>query len=151
MGFMDEKKPVKQSVALAVRYKGEPDKVLLVRRPDDDDEFAGMWGLPAASCAPGESLEMAAQRIGSQKLGASLTLGNVIGSGSQERPAYVIEMTLYEALIESSELQLPASSGDEGMTIYTSWRWGEPSDVSASARGGSLCSQLLLDGFGLSW
>ena len=151
LSWHNEKRPVKQSVALVIWSRDDPSKVLLVQRPEDDDEFAGMWGLPAASCRSDETAEKAALRIGMQKLGTHLTLGAVIGSGSQNRPSYTIEMTLYKASIEASELQLPSQSGDEGVTIYTSWRWGAPSDSSSSARNGSLCSQLLLDSLGLSW
>jgi 8-oxo-dGTP diphosphatase len=136
----------KHSVALAIRNRDEPSKVLLVRRPDTDEEFPGMWGLPAASCRLGETAEDAAQRTANQKLGAKLRLGRKLASGKQERADYTIEMSLYEAWLGSNEPELPSNKGHStGTTLYTDWRWGHSSELEDSARRGSLCSRLLLD------
>ena len=75
----------KISVSLAIHRVGDNSRVLVVRRPDDDDEFPGMWGLPAASCRDGETLEEAAHRVGVDKLGVRLTLTRELASGVQER------------------------------------------------------------------
>ena len=141
----------KRSVALAIRPKGEPFKVLLVRRPDDDDEFPGAWGLPAATCTGRESLEDAAHRIGRQKLGAEVRLYKVIGVGVQDREDYVIEMHLFEARLQGDAPILVIDSKGSGLTQYTSWRWGEPSELIESAGLGSLCSRLLLDAAHVTW
>jgi 8-oxo-dGTP diphosphatase len=142
---------LKHSVALAIRDRNHSSRVLLVRRPESDDEFPGMWGLPAASCQLGETLDVAARRIGLQKLGAEIELGRALGCGTQERAAYTIQMTLYEAWLEDSEPHLPAPSEEGGVTIYTGWRWGEPSEIRESAKHGSLCSQLMLENLGIFW
>ena len=49
-----------------------PEGLLLVRRPDDDDDLPGVWGLPAASLAEGESEEDAVRRAGREKLGVEV-------------------------------------------------------------------------------
>lgn len=127
----------------------DDDDVLLVQRPDDDDEFPGMWGLPAASCRDGEDLMAAARRIGDQKLGARLKIGRTLGSGSQNRESYIIRMTLLEAVLEDSAGGLqpspPKVCRGACVTLYTAFRWGRASDLTASAAAGSLCSQLLLN------
>ena len=149
------RKPTKHSVALAVR-RGSPDTdVLLVLRPEHDDEFPGMWGLPAASCRDGESEMEAARRIGTQKLGAPVEIRNTLGTGSQVRQSYVIEMTLLEAVL-TGPLSGPSPTVggvDQGRreTLYAAFRWGPASDLTVSAAGGSLCSRLLLTASGLTW
>ncbi|MDA0770767.1 MAG: NUDIX hydrolase [Chloroflexi bacterium] len=149
-------KPVKHSVALVVRRGSDVDSdLLLVRRPDDDDEFPGMWGLPAASCRDGEDEMEAAQRIATLKLGTRIEICATLGKGSQERPSYVIEMTLLEGFLTAgSPVRLPSGgtgSQSDGVTVYTAYRWGQATDLSNSAAGGSLCSQLLLISRGLRW
>ena len=143
---MGASKPVKRSVALAVVSGDDPSKILLVQRPEDDQEFPGMWGLPAASLGPGETPERAANRIGSQKLATEVRLGPKVACGRQQRSRYTLEISLYQARIDRSPTTLPAGhSGGPRVTLYTGWRWGAPRDLTGSALRGSLCSQLLLD------
>ena len=148
-GEVVDAKRVKESVALAVSGGNAGSKVILVRRPADDAEFPGMWGLPAASCRNDESPEQAAQRVGMHKLGVSLTLGKVLAQGEQQRPSYLLKMTLFQARLVDQKPRLPSNdsethTGAGGSTLYTGWRWGEPSELQDSAQKGSLCSQLLL-------
>ncbi len=141
----------KRSVALAIRPQHDGSRVLLVRRPDDDDEFPGAWGLPAATCIGPETLEEAVLRIGQRKLGVEVRLGKVIGFGAQDRDDYVIEMHLFEAWLHGGAPALAIAPKGSGLTHYTSWRWGEPSDLVESAGVGSLCSRLLLDSAAVIW
>ena len=92
--------PVKRSVALAVTQGRDLSRVLLVQRPEDDEEFPGIWGLPAGTCGPGESLRAAARKIGNLKLGGGLKLGQRLGFGKQDRNGYALEMTLYSATLD---------------------------------------------------
>lgn len=150
LGEVLDAKTLKESVALAVFDSNGGNQVILVRRPLDDAEFPGMWGLPAASCRGGEKPEQAAQRVGVHKLGVSLVLEDVLAQGEQPRPGYLLKMTLFQARLVGKEPELPSGdletgeSGAGGLTLYTEWRWGEPGDLQDSAQKGSLCSQLLL-------
>ena len=150
LGEVVDAKRVKESVALAVSGGNGGSKVILVQRPVDDAEFPGMWGLPAASCRIDESPEQAAHRVGMHKLGVSLTLGIVLAKGEQQRPSYLLKMTLFQARLVDQEPQLPTNDSEDGhpdagsSTLYTGWRWGEPGELQDSAQKGSLCSQLLL-------
>jgi len=156
-------KPTKKSVALAIFKEDEPSRVLLVCRPTDDVEFPGMWGLPAASLHGSETYQKSALRIGAQKLGTQVRVGKSIGSGSQDRRDYTLEMYLYGASLDGALPVLPcATEKSPGITprippritprvtMYVSWRWGILGELEESARRGSLCSQLLLEASGLS-
>ena len=86
--------PVKHSVAVMI-FNG--DKVLSVRRPDDDDELPGVWGLPAGILRPSETINDLIGRIGRDKLGVDLTLVCKVASGRQMRRLYLLQMELWEA------------------------------------------------------
>ena len=147
---MVEEKPVKQSVSLAVFSRETPEgsygRVILVRRPEHDGDFPGMWGLPAASCLPGETPEEAAQRVGVQKLGTGIEALEPLASGEQQRPGYTLKMTLYGARLAGPEPSLAGQgNAPSDLTFYTEWRWGWSEDLKDSARLGSLCCRLLLE------
>ena len=60
------------------------DQILAVRRPEDDDELPGIWGLPAATLR-GETVEDVIARIGRDKLGVKLTPVRLLAFGAQDR------------------------------------------------------------------
>ena len=111
-----------------------------MRRPDDDESLPGVWGLPAASLADGESLEDAARRAGRDKLGVEVALLGPVGEE--------LAMTDFRAEIVSGE---PAVPQDGAGTQYSELRWGELADLVPAARQGSLCSRALLRARGLGW
>ncbi|GAB5603273.1 NUDIX domain-containing protein [Thermus sp. FJN-A] len=131
-------RPHKRSVALAAWAKGG---LVLVRRPQEDPEFGGAWGLPAVSLAEGEALEAAALRVAREKLGAEVALRFPVAFGREERAAYTLELWVYEAHLLSPVL-LPEPK--PGKTFYTAFRFGSPEDLREAARRGSLCSRLYL-------
>jgi len=142
---MTSPRQVKKSIALAVTASGQNGRVILVRRPEDDEEFPGMWGLPAASCQTGETWSLPDARIGTQKLGAAAEVGTILATGTQRRAGYTLETTLFEARLSGGRPTLPL--GDEAGSehaLYTDWRWGEAEELRASADNGSLCSRLIL-------
>jgi 8-oxo-dGTP pyrophosphatase MutT (NUDIX family) len=117
-----------------------PDGVLLVRRPDDDESLPGVWGLPAATCADGESEEDAVRRAGREKLGVEVEPLRPIGSDAF--------MTGWEARISRGEPSVPQPGPN---TQYAALRWGDPSELAPAAAQGSLCSRVLLRARGLGW
>ena len=137
---------VKQSVALVIWRKGQPTRLLVVRRPEAvDEELPGVWGLPAGSQRSGESLEETAFRVGSSKLGLKVNLGMKLAQGRQQRPGYELAMTLWEAEAKGQRPSLsPVDLQEPGMTYYVVWQWAEPGFVREGAQRGSLCCQLLL-------
>ncbi len=116
------------------------DGLLLVRRPDDDESLPGVWGLPAASLAEGESEEDAVRRAGREKLGVEVVPLRPIGTDGA--------MTDWEARIAAGRPSVPQPGSN---TQYTELRWGEPLELVPAAREGSLCSRVLLRARGLDW
>jgi hypothetical protein len=131
----------KRSVALAIR--DADGAVLLVRRPPDDEELPGVWGLPAASLARGESWEDAAHRAARGKLGVEIDLRAELRRGEQERPGYRLEMRLLDAAVRTGKPAVPGLAA--GVTHYDACRWGRPEHLRPAAERGSLCARLMLD------
>jgi len=117
-----------------------PEGLLLVRRPDDDADLAGVWGLPAASLGEGESEEDAVRRAGREKLGVDVVPVRPIGTGGA--------MTDWEARIVSGRPSVPQPGPH---TQYVELRWGDVPELAPAAREGSLCSRVLLRARGLDW
>jgi ADP-ribose pyrophosphatase YjhB (NUDIX family) len=136
---------VKQSIALVI-WSGE--KVLLVRRPEDDESLPGLWGLPAVSLTPGEPAEAGVRRAGRAKLGVGVRPLRALGSIGAERPAGPLRMTDWEAELVDGEPAVPQPGPG---TQYTDWRWGEAAELMPAAQAGSLCCQVLLRELGLDW
>jgi ADP-ribose pyrophosphatase YjhB (NUDIX family) len=122
--------PAKHSVAVLIR-KGT--QILALRRPDDDDELPGIWGLPAGTLRASETVEDLIRRIGRDKLGAELRgIQRIIG-GHQHRMRYRLEMELWEA-----EMANTPSRGQ--------WKWAELSLLEEGRSKGSFCCELALRG-----
>lgn len=138
----------KESIALVIQLPGsaEADEaypVLIVQRPDDDEDLPGAWGLPAGSLRPGESPEDAAARAGLEKLGVHLRIGGTLREGRTSRGGYTLHMRLLAAAIEEGAPHVPQGVPD--VTQYQAWRWGSAEDVVPAAERGSLCSRLYLE------
>ena len=117
-----------------------PEGLLLVRRPDDDEDLPGAWGLPAATLADGESEEDAVRRAGRDKLGVEVRPLRAVGVEGF--------MTGWEAELVFGEPAVPQPGPH---TQYAELRWGDPSELVHAARRGSLCSRVLLRTRGLDW
>lgn len=142
---MSSSAPVKRSVAFVVRG-GEgnaSERILLVRRPPDDPELPDVWGLPAASLAPGESWEDAVRRAGREKLGVELRPFRMLHEGWASRPEYRLHMRLFEAAVTAGRPDVPQRV--PGVTQYVEWTWAPPDRLRDAAERGSLCSRLCLE------
>lgn len=138
-------RPTRQAVAVVIRDAGAG-RLLAVRRPPDDDELPGAWGLPAATLRPGEGWREAVRRTGKEKLGVELRAGELLRSGEQERDDYRLRMRLYAAEVAAGRPSVPQDA--EGVTQYTEWGWASPGRLEPAARRGSLCSRLCLEWHG---
>lgn len=133
---------VKKSVSLAIHDDQRPGQVLLVQRPDDDDDLPLAWGLPAASLLPGESWADAGRRAGSDKLGVALEITGELQAGTLQRASYMLDMRLLGARIVDGLAH--ARDDVPGVTHYRALRWGTATELQPAADRGSLCSQLYL-------
>jgi 8-oxo-dGTP diphosphatase len=132
---------LKRSISLVIEGL---EGLLLVRRPEDDEDLPGLWGLPAASLEEGESEEDAVRRAGRAKLGIEVRpvriLGEAAGQGARMRD--------WEAEIVSGR---PAVPQHETGTQYDELRWGDAAELVPAARAGSLCCRALLESRELVW
>ena len=139
---------VQRAVALVVHCPDDAALLLAVRRPEDDAELPGLWGLPAATLRDDETVDDAARRIGQTKLGVDVEPGEVAARGTQQRPDYLLDMALLTATLRDSDThpRLQAPSGLS--TAYVDWRWAHPNILVEAAERGSLCCRLLLSRHG---
>jgi 8-oxo-dGTP diphosphatase len=121
-------RPTKHSVALLIR-KG--DEILAIRRPDDDDELPGVWGLPAGTIRGGETVQDLINRIGREKLGVNLKPLRVLSQGAQDRTKYRLEMELWEVSME-------------GNPVNPEWKWATVDLLRPGMAAGSLCCELAI-------
>ncbi|MEX2283947.1 MAG: NUDIX domain-containing protein [Gemmatimonadota bacterium] len=130
-------KRIKQSVAVAIFDPDDRNRLLVVQRPDNDQDLPNVWGLPASSLLSGESFEDAVLRTGGEKLGVSLATVRELARGSQERADYTLEMRLFESMIVGGDPVVPQPV--DGVTQYQDWAWDTPDRLRAGAAAGSLC------------
>jgi ADP-ribose pyrophosphatase YjhB (NUDIX family) len=121
-------KPRKHSIAVVI---SKDDSILTIRRPDDDDELPGIWGLPAGTCRGDETVQEVIRRIGREKLGVELTSERRLASGNQERSSYLLYMELWEASMT-------------GTPNHPNWRWAAADFLRPGAAAGSFCCELAL-------
>jgi ADP-ribose pyrophosphatase YjhB (NUDIX family) len=120
--------PIKRSVAVVIRRGSE---ILTTRRPDNDDELPGIWGLPAGTFRDDETLAELVQRIGKSKLGVILEPIRKLAEGEQQRSAYRLRMELWEVAME-------------GVPNHPQWRWAGLEVLEPGCAQGSLCCELAL-------
>ncbi len=144
-------KPVKRVVAAVVRGDelGGERRILAVRRPADDPELPGLWGLPAVSVGGEEDEPEAVRRLGREKLGVRFEALSDLREGTLERSSYLLHMKLYEAWIVEGEPVVPQQRA--GVTQYVEWKWADASILLPAARRGSLCCRLYLRELGEGW
>ena len=121
--------PVKQAIAVVIR---NGDRIVAIRRPDDDDELPGIWGLPAGSFRKNETLEDLIRRIGRVRLGVSLTAKRKLAEGAQDRKRYRLKMELWEAEMEGAPGEIQ-------------WKWTTFETLRHGSEQGSLCCSLALE------
>lgn len=138
-------RPSRPAMALVIEDPGTAGgapRWLLVRRPEDDPDLPGVWGLPAGSHAEGEMDEALVRRIGREKLGVETEGLGCLSEGHVDRPGYRLEMRLHAARIVAGEPCVPQAV--PGVTQYSEWDWKPPAELRRGADRGSLCCRLAL-------
>lgn len=145
-------KPVEYAAFAVIRNPVDRSHVLVVKRPEEDEEIGGMWGLPATPVKKDEGIVEAVERIGDDKLGVELDVDEFIGRGSIDRGEYLLYGELYEATISRGTPEVPQPAEGKPGTQYVDWRWVDEEDVadviSEVAQHGSLCTNIYLDHIG---
>ncbi|WP_420635126.1 DNA mismatch repair protein MutT [Candidatus Palauibacter sp.] len=144
--------PTRRAIALIIEQPGRPGapeatdrgpRWLTVRRPDDDPDLPGVWGLPAGSRAAGETDDALVRRIGREKLGVETADLGPLSDGCVDRDGYRLSMRLHAARLVSGEPRVPQPVG--GVTQYSDWSWRTAKALRYGAERGSLCCRLALD------
>jgi len=142
-------KQIKYVVAVALKMTQDSDEFLVVKRPDDDPDLGGHWGLPAASMKEGELPEQAAQRVCKEKLDCEAVAVRFMGLMHQKRNSYDIFLMDVEMILSDGQTA-DVHNGHTENTAYVDQKWTtDPMDLMASAKGGSCCSSIFLTDRGL--
>lgn len=140
MRWREDGKPVKYAISYIIPDQDD-ERLLIVKRPEDDEDLPGHWGLPAGSVKEHERYGEAVERSGKEKLGVTLEVTGFVGRGNIERDDYLLHMELFETgLMAGTPHVLQAGDG----TQYVDWRWGTATDLKEAAHNGSLCCNLYL-------
>ena len=83
-------KQIKYVVAVVLTDKNRLDEFLVVKRPDDDPDLRGAWGLPAVTMVKDELPEQAALRVCKEKLNCEAKPMRFLGLMLQKRNSYDI-------------------------------------------------------------
>ena len=148
--LLNETMLVHRAISLAISAPGDSSLYLAVKRPLDDPDFPGEWGIPACTLLVDETIEHAIERIGKSKLGVSLDPGPVLGDELQRHPSRALHMELHVATLHDPTVMIHLSrstsrcNGKSASTLYTEWQWAPPTIFARGASLGSLCCQLLL-------
>lgn len=142
-------KPNYEAISLVIT--DENNNFLAVKRADDpSDVLSNVWGFPAVTLRPSESHQEGALRIGIQKLGISIEMGEKIGDSTYDRKTHVLHLTDYQAKITNGIPVAPQT--DMSVSQYTECKFSnDPTILFEAARKGSQCTQLYLASIGVDW
>lgn len=141
MRWREDGKPMKYAASYVIPHD-DGERFLIVKRPEDDEDLPGLWGLPAGSVKDRETYQEAVARSGREKLGVNLDVTGFIGRGNIERDRYILHMELFETGVMVGTPHVPQTG--EG-TQYAEWRWGHDHELKEAAHRGSLCCNIYLD------
>lgn len=131
-------------IAAVLKKSPRTKEFLAVKRPSDDPDLRGHWGLPAITMKPGELPEHAAQRICREKLHCEATPVRFLGIMFQKRNSYDIFLMDVEMEL-AGDTRPDVHQSNTQTTAYTEQKWtNEPMDLMESARNGSCCSSIFL-------
>jgi len=140
-------KPIKYAVFYAIINEKDKDKIIAIKRPEDDEDLPNIWGLPAGSVRGGESFEQACLRQAKNKLGIDIKILKFIGRGNIDRGDYILHGEEYLVKFISGDINL--NQKDVEGTKYVDWKWALPEDFREASSKGSLCSSIYLDSLGI--
>lgn len=134
---------MKYAVFYVIKNPEDENKFVAIKRPKDDEDLPGVWGLPAGSIKEDESFEEACIRLAKNKLGVDVKILKFIGRGNIDRGEYILHGEEFLVEIVSGEIDVDLE-GVKG-TKYIDWKWALPEDLREASSKGSLCSSIYLD------
>jgi len=136
-------KPVKYAVFYVIKNLEDENKFVAVKRPEDDEDLPGVWGLPAGSVKEDESFEEACIRLAKKKLGVDIKILKFIGRGNIDRKEYILHGE--EFLVEIVAGNINVNQEEITGTKYADWKWALSEDLKEASSKGSLCSSIYLN------
>jgi hypothetical protein len=137
-------KTTEYATAIILRDASRPGYFLAVKRPLDNKDLGGEWGLPAAQGLAGELPGATAERICSEKLVCHGTATQLIGTMFQKRNSYDILLSDIEVLLLPGQAPDVTKSIAKG-TTYIEQKWtDDPQLLMPAARKGSCCTSIFL-------
>lgn len=136
-------------VAVVLKNNENPDEFLITKRPGDDTDLRGAWGLPATTLKPGELPEAAALRVCREKLNCEAKADRFLGIMFQKRNSYDIFLMDIEMTLAGTKKPDVSKANSSG-TIYTEQKWTtDPLTLMPSAKNGGCCVSIFLTDRGL--
>lgn len=146
---MTATKPTQYAISIVLRSGHRPGQFLIVKRPNDDQDLPGSWGLPTTTLQPQEAPEACARRVCREKLGCTGEPLRFMGAMHQSRPGYNLVLMEIEMILIGTRLP-QVSQATSKTTLYTKQKWvDQPEALWPSARNGSCCSAIFLTDQGL--
>lgn len=122
---------------------------MIVRRPSDDSDLRGEWGLPAITLQPGELPEDGARRVCREKLRCQGKPIRFLGTMFQHRNSYDLFLMDIEVELEPG-MEPEAVNSNTTTTKYVAQRWtNDPLSLMPAAKNGSCCASIFLTDRGL--
>jgi 8-oxo-dGTP pyrophosphatase MutT (NUDIX family) len=154
--YMDGKSPANtglQQLRYAVSfimYRNDKE-FLVVKRPPEDEELGGIWGLPATTFdSKSESPDEAVLRAAREKIGCEIKITRRLPEIMiQQRHGYDLMLMDYECKLVSGEPDVHKAKTTGTKYIDKKWTSDPRATLEAGAKRGSICIQLFLYDKGL--
>jgi hypothetical protein len=141
---------VHRAVTLTICPPWDLSLFLAVKRPRENPDSPGEWGIPAFTLFAAETINDGIGRIGKSKLGVCVDLGPVLSCELQHHPSHTFHLAPRVATLEDATamISLCETSGryddTRSPTMYGHWQGAHSTVSTRSATTASLCCQLLL-------
>jgi len=140
--------PLKYAVSVIIHRNDK--EFLAIKRPEDDEELGGLWGLPASGFDPKtETPDQVALRVAREKLNCEVEITKRIPLVMiQKRKGYDLMLIDYICRLAKGEPDVHKAC-TKG-TIYVDQKWTtDPKLLLEAAEKGSICTQLFLSHLGI--
>ena len=110
-------KPIRHAVSVVIQ--NNKNETLFALRSPKSTSYPLAWSLPSHYVEGNESHQETVKRIGKNKLGVDLEIGELLNEGNSDRGDFELFMHDYLATVKSGE---PGIVSDN----YTELKWSEP-------------------------
>lgn len=105
--------------AISIVIQNENDEILFALRSANKSSYPLAWSLPSHYVSENESPKDTVKRIGKNKLGIELEIGELLNEGKSDRGDFILFMHDYSATITNGEPNIVSND-------YVELIWAEP-------------------------